>query len=1098
MLAPTPPDSERYLRELEGAVLHAAATGSPDASRRLDEERRRSADGLARVCLELLRRRGWGDAGARTTGADGRGLAQHDAVAFYALTTLQRSPLLACAPPAATATADDFAALRSQLRHMILTTISHPHNLHCMPSFVATKIGVLLALLVREEYPISWASPWRDALDALGLSGLNGIAADAMASSGMYLSFLDAVSDEIVYPAADDAELKPNLRNERFRREQVKDALRGFPISQSGQTSAPVEPRVPIEQTDAAHIVGWMLNVLVTLTQPQNNDEMVGIAVRSAATMKRYLSWIDLRLATNKNLIHMLLVGLGGASQGDSGDDDMEEPTQRTLLAVECAHCLREIVDRGMEERSKLALLAELDVFGTLCLFSKLEVAGSTATSQHNGNLDLITDDGTQVEAVAAAAELINAAGLSLIQGWEIDPSSMSTNIQMKQCLELALACLSYDSIDVSGVVVDLFSRILTSLEKKEECWNRLHDASSTNGDTICNTILSRILLILHQRMKYPDDFVFDYEDEEDAEEELYRSNLRKLYQRIVRLRPEVVLQFIGEFLSSIPQPWSSSATPDIEVALRLVYHYGEGRRPAPGAKTALKDSSFREMVTALHRSDVAHHPHREVLLLYYDLCVRYSALLRESPELLTLFLGSLYGNRGLQHPHPRVRCRCCYLLLRTVKLVGAKSMKAHVEVIVEGIQNLLFPSAQSELLPIPPDEALYLFETTGLLLGTTGLDKALQVRCVTAVLTPHIRSIEETLQSPDLTHDVESYGEKLSMSLSAIAQLSKGWQKHPPCEVQAVLAAAVDVCRSVIMAVPSSPAVRNKTAVLLQRMILCLGEAILPAMPSFFDPLLSHCTLEEDVLDASQLINQLCIKFKEKAAASIDASLRPFLQRVLAVQLAESTVSPGSNGASIGGNDISPPPHLITEQLFIRKQAFATLQHIALHNVSAVLYSETNMTSLRDVLHLMSDGATGVPDLVMRKTCSQFFCELISQWGGATGQQALVPPTHISDIFFDFVYEIFVPGMVGSILDTSFDVRDALHCRVLAEFGRALWFLKQSRQARFQSRAIEPLVTGQVSGGMKASPAILQGFLNATGAKDMELILKAWKEELP
>ena len=116
-------------------------------------------------------------------------------------------------------------------------------------------------------------------------------------------------------------------------------------------------------------------------------------------------------------------------------------------------------------------------------------------------------------------------------------------------------------------------------------------------------------------------------------------------------------------------------------------------------------------------------------------------------------------------------------------------------------------------------------------------MDTAVQVRCATAVLTPHIRSIEQTLQSPDLTRDVEAYGEQLSMSISAIAQLSKGWQKHPPPEVQTVLAAAVDVCRNVLLALPSSPLVRNRTAVLLQRMILCLGENILPPLPSFFGP---------------------------------------------------------------------------------------------------------------------------------------------------------------------------------------------------------------------------------------------------------------------
>ena len=385
--------------------------------------------------------------------------------------------------------------------------------------------------------------------------------------------------------------------------------------------------------------------------------------------------------------------------------------------------------------------------------------------------------------------------------------------------------------------------------------------------------------------------------------------------------------------------------------------------------------------------------------------------------------------------------------------------MRDHVEGVVNGIQNLLFPSSQSELLPIPSNEALYLFEATGILLGTTGLDTQLQVQCLTAVLTPHIRSINETLQNPEVSRDVETFGDQLSMSISAIAKISQG-TKNPPPEVQTILAAAVDICRNVLVALPSSSAVRNRTAVLLQRMILCLGEGVLPAMPSFFGLLLSHCSSEDDVLDASQLINQLCIKFKDKAAPSIDSAVLPFLQKVMAIQLTESTGGPNSNDPSGGSNGIYTPPHLITEQLSIRKQAYASVQHIAIHGVSMVLYSETNVTSFGDILQLMNDGANHghTPDPIVNKTCNQFFCELITQWGCSREQNAPSPPAYITNAFFEFVYSTFVSSMISSTLDASFNVKNALHYRILAEFGRALASLKQSSRggSEFHSRVIQ------------------------------------------
>jgi len=230
----------------------------------------------------------------------------------------------------------------------------------------------------------------------------------------------------------------------------------------------------------------------------------------------------------------------------------------------------------------------------------------------------------------------------------------------------------------------------------------------------------------------------------------------------------------------------------------------------------------------------------------------------------------------------------------------------------------------------------------------------------------------------------------------------------------------------------------------------------------------------------------------------------------VLAIQLTDTSEIPiGSNNDNTpiggGGNGISPPPHMITQQLSIRKHAFATLHHIALHNASAVLFSQTNVSSLGDILQLMNDGASTVPDPVMNKTCAQFFCVLIGQWGycgsGGNQQSGLSlppPPTDISNSFMEFVYSVFLPSMICSVLDADFNVKDALQCRVLAELGRALWSLKSSSRGNneFNSRVVETLVLNGCAGnsGRTGSPEIANGFINATSGKDMELVLKAWK----
>lgn len=127
-----------------------------------------------------------------------------------------------------------------------------------------------------------------------------------------------------------------------------------------------------------------------------------------------------------------------------------------------------------------------------------------------------------------------------------------------------------------------------------------------------------------------------------------------------------------------------------------------------------MKHETFREVLLWLHGSDITSHHHREVLILYYDIVVRYSAVLKMKPELLPSILAAISGTSGIQHSHPRVRSRSCYLLLKLVKAMKTLMMP-YVATAVGGIQSLL---SNISTLPLDPDDTLYLYETIGLLLG--------------------------------------------------------------------------------------------------------------------------------------------------------------------------------------------------------------------------------------------------------------------------------------------------------------------------------------------------------------------------------------------
>ena len=473
-------------------------------------------------------------------------------------------------------------------------------------------------------------------------------------------------------------------------------------------------------------------------------------------------------------------------------------------------------------------------------------------------------------------------------------------------------------------------------------------------------------------------------------------------------------LLYVSHALANLPVPISTSPMPDVEAALRLIYHYCEGIRPPPGITVLMKNNTFRSILLALHSSDITCHPHDEVLLLYYDLSVRYHFIFHDQPDLLPQILDSLSGSRGLQHPSPKVKSRSCYFLLKIVKSLGP-DLRPYVEQAVTGLSRLVLNPS-----PYRPEDALYLFETMGLLLGTTGLSPTEQQQSLTHVMTPHIRSMEDML-----SHHAD--GGILSGSLSAIAFLSKGFTKPPP-EVQLVLMETVNITLTVLEVLPENEQIRRNSVIIFQRMIQCIGHKILEYVPRCLEVFITHCT-SEDVVDVAQMFNQLCIKFQQDAVAAMDRALLPFLHKCHALV---STVGETSIG------DAMIPPHVRTEQLSIQKLTFVVLQHIVTNRATAIFLSPTNAPRLESILQIMMDGAISVEDAIMKKTCILFFHELIKQWGH-NGNGSI-----IQQGFLSYIGTTFIPSMIQCIV--GMDDQDALSVRCIMEFFTVCWSFRIAR----------------------------------------------------
>lgn len=623
---------------------------------------------------------------------------QVDKVVFYLLTTLQRSLSKTSREKTCIVQEQTRVELRQIIFHHILyvrgqdnlckkTDGGHESlapmdiNERCirfLPKYLRTKVGVVLSLLIQVDFPERWPHAFNDLIQTLGtpteLTMIN------LTRKDIFLRTLIGFNDEVVE--------KTSIERNTF----LKDYIRGIPSTpqlQGAQRSLSVVP--PSTTISASLMEGiystfhWGSPFLISKNSELRKDYIQHahkIPILAFFVLKRYLSWLDLLLVTSDTVISSLFACLLSAGPGDPDDDEGSLTSQ---LAVQATECLQEIVSRGMEDEKKVEM-----IFG-LKLLEKINQSG----------LNLVDVDGTHINVVIKVAELINVIGLDILSFWEDKflCESKLDNVELESCkdinkftttlkllLGLFFSCFAYDDIDVSGAVIPLASRLVMTLEVETE-----HKESScgvvSDTDLRISSYIPRLLGIMYEQMKYPSDFEFDYEDEDEAEEEVYRSELRKLNQKIVRSCPELSLQFLCGTLSKVQAPLSSAATSEIEAALRLIFHYCEGVRPPPGIKVVMKNETFRSVLNALHSSDIANHPHREVLILYYDIVVRYSSIFKENPELLPNVLSSMSGDCGLQHNHPRVRSRSCYLLLKLIKSLGTV-LRPYVETAVVGIQG--------------------------------------------------------------------------------------------------------------------------------------------------------------------------------------------------------------------------------------------------------------------------------------------------------------------------------------------------------------------------------------------------------------------------
>lgn len=98
-----------------------------------------------------------------------------------------------------------------------------------------------------------------------------------------------------------------------------------------------------------------------------------------------------------------------------------------------------------------------------------------------------------------------------------------------------------------------------------------------------------------------------------------------------------------------------------LEAALQLAYAFYECGLSSEASLA--NQGAFPALINALASTDVASHSHSQVLLVYFDIAMRYTKLCL--PRSIHSIVAGLVSAGGLHHNNLKVRVRAAYCLLR-------------------------------------------------------------------------------------------------------------------------------------------------------------------------------------------------------------------------------------------------------------------------------------------------------------------------------------------------------------------------------------------------------------------------------------------------
>ena len=548
----------------------------------------------------------------------------------------------------------------------------------------------------------------------------------------------------------------------------------------------------------------------------------------------------------------------------------------------------------------------------------------------------------------------------------------------------------------------------------------------------------------------------------------------------------------------------------DAEIALSLFYQLGEGM-----TEDVLKSGAHPlvELAAGIIQLDDSVATHRLVALALLEACARYAKVTLFRPALLPSLASKFFGSAGLGHPASTVPPRAAYLLCRTVKTLRQTisaisrdllcALMPHLEAIARSpIGNQSFQAKSSYSRPSglasagasasvgvsgagvsTPDDRLFAFEAAGLLVGFSS-DEETQVEWLQALSRPLIEQLQRADRggdgvassdpsiSPTAAADKRLNEQRIQAGhdqtflyqaslcrqcMEALTRISKGFAPKMCASRPKLTQALLEPLGPAVKAVKALSAFkefRSKFLAYVHRLVECLGEPIVPLLPSVFWAL-DHPQMDAgDFKDLLVLVNQIVVRFTSNQTI-IDSMVVPLFADCSSKvheylgndwDWSMRTALEGVEDQGTGSTEE------LRERAELQKQYYSIVNSVSQCTPIIDRVLSRDSPAVSDVFR----GAVSNMDPTVRKLCIATLSGIVLHWARTQ------PLVEVKEVVSRFGCDVLVFGLLVKPEAGGIDIRDAGSIGLLSEIANQVKLLAANERVGdvFLSAVVETATT--------------------------------------